>query len=204
VNLAVRVQHAPERADLLPALLDRLAGLDVQVVPDPGGSRVSSWRSHRACLEAPVADDVTHLLCIQDDAQPCSGFAARVSFEIKRNPERIIALFTPGFGNLLVLTRRARDAGRHVVELPVTAFVPIVAVVYPIEHARAIPEFADKRRIGPSRSDDAVIATYVRAHRLGALATVPSLVEHRTDVPSVMSNRHGATAPHRRACWFVD
>lgn len=204
MNLAVRVQHAPERSDLLPALLDRLAGLDVQVVPDPGGSRPSSWRSHRACLEAPVADGVTHLLCVQDDAQPCQHFASKLLAIVQQHPGRIVALFTPGFGNLLVLTRRARDAGRHVVELPVTAFVPIVAVVYPVEHARAIPEFADKRKIGPSRSDDAVIAAYVRAHRLGALATVPSLVEHRTDVPSVMSNRHGATAPHRRACWFVD
>lgn len=66
------VQHHPSRAHLLPELLERLAPLPVQVVPDPQphGLYRSAWRSYWACLRA-FPDDATHVLIVQDDVTLC-------------------------------------------------------------------------------------------------------------------------------------
>ena len=62
-----RVQAHPSRRDLLPDLLARLKPLPVEVMfhesvpPDP-------WAGYRACLKN--IPDCTHLLIVQDDAQP--------------------------------------------------------------------------------------------------------------------------------------
>jgi predicted nucleic acid-binding protein len=83
------------------------------------------------------------------------------------------------------------------------AFVPVVAIVYPREHAEAIPAYTDKRKVPTHRADDAVIAAYVRAHRIGALATIPSLVEHDDTLESLMGYQRGEGRPHRRAALYI-
>jgi hypothetical protein len=87
--------------------------------------------------------------------------------------------------------------------LPSISFVPCVAIVYPAEHAVAIPEFADAKKIPVGRTDDAVVAMYARAHRVQALCTVPCLVEHLCSVPSVMGMPRG-TSSKDRAAWFKE
>lgn len=203
LNLAVRVQHHPSRAHLLPALLERLPFADVQVVADPGGSRPSSWRTHRACLEA-LPDAATHLLVVQDDALPCRQFAGRALATLAQQPGRIVCFFVPGFGHLSRRFHLAARQGFKVVDLPVTGFVPVVAVAYPAEVARAIPVYVDARRIPTNRADDAVIATYARAHRTPVAATVPCLVEHLDGEPSVMRMKHATGMPHRVAALYAD
>src|SRR5687768_15651782 len=98
--IAVRVQHHPSRAHLLPPLFERLVGFDdVQVIADPGGRQPSSWRTHRLCLES-VPDGADQLLVIQDDGWPCERFPERATAVIDAHPTRIICFFTPGFGHL--------------------------------------------------------------------------------------------------------
>lgn len=204
MNLAVRIQHHPSRAALVAELLPHLHGLpDPAVItdPDPRARRPSSWRTHRACLESTPAD-ATHLLVLQDDAWPCEDFAEKALEAIAEKPDRLIALFVPGVSYLTRQVNVARLRQQPWLELPRTSFVPLVGVVYPADHARRIPGFADARRIGPHRADDAVVATYARAHKLSAVATLPSLVEHRDEVPSTMRMPHGRARPHRVAAWF--
>ncbi len=201
MNLAVRVQHHPSRAHLLDDLLPRLAGLAPVVIPDPGGRR-STWRTHRLCLES-TPDDATHLLVVQDDAWPCVYFAERVHAAIREKPDRIIALFVSGIGPIARRVNLARKERAPWMEMPSMTYVPLVAVVYPAEVARAIPEFADAKKITVGRADDAVVGQFCRAHRLTACAPLPSLVEHRDEVPSVMGMPSGRGAAHRVAAWFV-
>ncbi len=202
VSLACRVQHHPSRAPLLDALLPRLGGLDPQVITDPGGKQRSTWRTHRLCLES-IPDDATHLLCVQDDAWPCDGFAEQALTAIEERPDRILCFFVSGIGHIARSVALARKRGERWFDLPPITYVPVVAVVYPAEHARAIPAFADKRRISVGRTDDAVIATYTRANRVAVSATLPCLVEHLDSVPSVLGMPSGRGAPHRLAAWFV-
>lgn len=202
LNIACRVQHHPSRAHLLPQLLHALDGLGPQVITDPGGRNNGTWRTHRACLES-VGPDATHLLVVQDDAQPCDGFAAKIHDAVADHPGKIVCAFAPGVGNILRLFHRARAGGDRYLIFPPTTFVPLVAVVYPRAHAEAAPRFADARRMSIGRADDAVISTYARANRVPVVATVPCLVEHDDDEPSLMGMPHGRGHPHRRAAWFV-
>ncbi len=203
MNLATRVQHHPSRAHLLDALLPRLDGLAPQVITDPGGKQRSTWRTHRLCLES-VPDDATHLLCVQDDAWPCNGFAAAVRAAIDERPDRILCLFVSGIGHIARAVGLARKRGERWMDMPPISYVPVVAVVYPAEHARAIPAFADKRRVSVGRTDDAVIAMYTRAHRVAVSAPLPSLVEHLDGEPSILGMPSGRGAPHRLAAWFEE
>ena len=202
MNIAARVQHHPSRAALLDELLPRLAGLLPEVIIDPGGVR-SSWRTHRLCLES-VPDDATHLLVLQDDAWPCDDFPALCRAAIAERPDRIICLFVPGVGNLIRRIDVARKRGDRWFDFPQITFLPLVGIVYPAEVAREIPRFADKKRIPVGRADDAVIGQFARAHKQFAVATLPSLVEHRDEVASVMRMPSGAGRPHRLAAWFQD
>lgn len=197
------VQHHPSRADLLPGLLAALDGLDPQVITDPGGRQKSSWRTYRLCLES-IPGDATHACIIQDDAIPCDHFAEAVRAAIEERPTRVIALFMSGIGHLMRRANIARKNREHWLELPPSSYVPLVATIFPADIARAIPRFADSRKIPVARADDAVVGTYCRAHRIMACATVPSLVEHDATVVSVTGYPTNKDGAHRKAAWFVD
>jgi hypothetical protein len=169
-------------------------------VKDPGGPKTSTWRTHRLCLEQ--VGDASHLLVIQDDAWPCDGFDEAVVSAVEERPEAVVCLFTPGASNALRAFEQARRRGDRWVPWRAGPYVPLVATVYPAEVARAIPAFADSRKIHVGRADDAVIATYVRAHRIPVYCTVPCLVQHRDELPSVMRMPHGRGATHRLAAWY--
>lgn len=151
----------------------------------------------------------THLIVVQDDAIPCHGFATRTWGAVTLKPDAILALFTPGFPFLQRKVDHARRLGDAFFALPPAAFVPLVAIVYPRGHVEGLLAHTDAthwprakiQRLGTA--DDAILSGYVRGLRIQALATCPSLVDHRSDIPSVSkpSHRDGA---HRRAAWFVD
>jgi hypothetical protein len=185
-------------------MLPRLEGFtDVQAVADPGGAKPSAWRTHRACLEA-LPPDATHLLVLQDDAWPCDRFHQRALAVLEEKPARIVSLFVPGFSHIRRQVNIARKKGSRWIDLDARGFVPIVAVVYPADTVAAILTFADTIRMPLVRADDAVIASYCRATRTFPAAPLPSLVEHRDELPSVMRMPYGRGQPHRVAAWFAD
>ncbi len=171
------------------------------MVTDPGGRIRSTWRCHRLCLES-VPDDATHLLVLQDDALPCDGFPAAVHAAIAERPDRILCLFVSGLSPIMRRVNIARKNGQRWMDFLSTNHVPTVAIVYPAEVARQIPGFADKKKVPVGRCDDAVILMFTRAHRLTACAPLPSLVEHRDEVPSVAGMPWGGGNPSRLAAWF--
>lgn len=203
LNIAATVQHHPSRAHLIPPLLDRLNGLDPQVIPDPGGREKGTWRSHRACLHA-LPIDATHLLVVQDDAIPCDGFADRLREAVADHPDAIVCAFAPGTGELLRPFWAAQKRGDRYLHMPVRTFVPVVCVVYPRHHAEGIPRFAAARRMSVGKADDGIVSTYVRAHRVPVVLTVPCLADHDDSEPSLMGMPHGRGHSHRKAAAFVD
>lgn len=202
VNLAVRLQHHPSRARELARLTAALDGLDPVAVTDPGGKRPSSWRTHRACLET-IPADATHLLVLQDDAIVCDRFGEAVRAAVRERPDTILCLFVPGFAPVALDVNKARKRGDRWMPWTLRSFVPVVGTIYPAAHARALVEFADARKLGPHRADDAIVAAYVRAYRVPVFATVPCLVEHDDDCVSVMRMPVGRRSRHRVAAWFA-
>ena len=139
---------------------------------------------------------------LQDDALPCDGFAEAVHAAILDRPGSILCLFAPGFGYVTRPMQAARARGERWMAWRTRAFVPLVAVVYPAAHPARIVEFSEKRKVHMGRADDAIVATYCRALHVPVWATVPCLVEHRDELPSVMKMRHGRGQPHRLAAYY--
>lgn len=141
---------------------------------------------------------------VQDDAWPCDRFADAVHVALDERPDRIVCLFVPGVGHLVRRIWQARERRERWLDFPSTSFVPVVAIVYPREHALEIPAFVERKKIPVSRADDAVISMYARACRVPVAATLPSLVQHRDEVESIMRMPSGNGHAHRLAAWYEE
>lgn len=188
-------------------MLARLDRLDVEVIADPQpDASPSPWRTYLECLRRPAAG-ATHLLVIQDDAVPCQQFASTVLAAVTAQPSRPIALWVGGQpADACVAIRKAGVAGRAWVDLCPWQWFPCVAAVWPAEIAARIVEWADRERVSPqlTRSDDGNLGRFMARHRLTALATVPSLVEHPDTEPSLIGRKAKAGADRGRvACLHI-
>lgn len=205
MKLAVAIQHHPSRADLLPSLVDRLAPLSAAIVtdPDPAG-KPSPWRCYRECLRAERRSDATHLLIVQDDAEPCVGFGVAVTRAIESRPDKPIAFFVSGalLDSAGAILRAGKARKRWVDLSPYSAAFPCVATSWPVALIPELLRFAeDKGFDEKTRADDGVLARFLQAKRIWPLATVPPLVQHPDLVPSLNGARaHAGRNQHRRAC----
>jgi len=203
LNLAVRIQHHPSRAERIPQILAALEDFDdVEVITDPGAdTKPDHWRSHRACLEA-MPDDAEHLFVMQDDVLPSATLHARVAHALERYPEGVLLAFVPGFPRERRLQMLANAAGHHFYAFTVGAYVPTVAIIYPRAVVDGLLHWADNtngdRHRRPLRgADDGILAHYCRVRRIRPFALVPCAVEHDHTAESIgKAMRRGS---HRRA-----
>lgn len=191
-RISVAIQHHPSRAELLPPLWSALRGLDVEVVadPDPAGTP-NPWRCYRECLARTPAW-ATHRLVIQDDAEPCVGFAEAARAAVLARPAAPIAFFVGGApGDACMAIRQAAAAGRSWIDLSPWQWFPAVAAVWPSEIVARLLEWSADPQVEQTltRADDAVLAKFLQVEKIWPLATVPSLVEHPDIVPSVIGRR---------------
>lgn len=196
----VRVQHHPSRAHLLPGLLERLdQHAEIVSDPNPEDRLPSPWRTYRECLFQPPGD-ATHLLVLQDDAIPCRNLVAACAEIAREDP---VCLF---LGGAPVRTardaRRALEKGERFVPVHPVEWVPLVAVLWPVEVAEGFLDWTAENRLpgDPNpRSDDAVAGRWARRTKTPIWATVPSLVQHPDMEPSLI----GKKARGGRSAWRV-
>ncbi len=202
VRLACVVQHHPARAEILTRLLERLAA--PTVVEDPGGPGISAWRCYRLCLRA--APDATHVLVLQDDTIPCQHFEEAAVKAIAARPEAAVCFYLGGHpATTAHHATVAMRKGQRWVQISRRDYVPTVATCYPQAMATELAAWVDER-YPHSRGDDAPVGNFFRAAygRLEAWATVPSLVQHPDDTPSMVGRRALAGKnPGRVAKWFI-
>lgn len=202
VDLLVRIQHHPSRAEILPRLTEHLEGMRVEVIADPrpDSPRKAAWRSFLRCLAEPW--EGTHLLVIQDDAMPGLGFAAAAPRAIAARPESIIAMFLAHSPKRTAREARAAYLARkRWVAMHPMDWVPTVATSYPRDEVDRFVSWADSSVGAGQTGDDSILGRYCKTHRVQAYATVPSLVEHPDDVASVVRHR-SPHAPLRHALTF--
>lgn len=208
IRVATVVQHHPARAHLLPALLERLAGLEPLVVtdPEPDGQLRSAWRTYRACLQAMPAG-ASHLLIVQDDAVPCLDFAAGVRAAVAARPAAPVVFWVGGAPRATALAvQRAADRCEAWAPVALRDWLPLVATCWPGPLAGRFVAWAAGEKVRPRhRTDDDLAGRFMRAEGFEAWATVPSLVEHGDEQPSLIGRPGGRASPARRAsCWIGD
>lgn len=181
----------------------------MRVVHDPRADLPfrSAWHAYEACLRSRQPHE-SHLLIVQDDAWPCTGFLPALEAAIRAVPDRVIVACV--CGNAKVNCRRMHRAsadGHPFVELDVSGWCPTVATCYPAAVVDELCDWIDRQNWPEwQQADDAPIGRFLYETGRGALATVPSLVEHPDDVLGVVAphdTRYGE-APSRMACCFID
>lgn len=198
-SLLCRIQHHPSRAHLLPDLLAALEPLYVEVSthesvpPDP-------WGGYKQALSN--LPDCSHVLVIQDDAQPVPGFSEAVVKIAERHPSTPVCLFMGAApASTAAAIRRANLRRRYQPLLP-SPFVPLVACLWPTLQARSFLYWARGNKT--TRADDGNAAKWMKAARQQFLVAVPSIVEHNDFTPSVKGGRdHRPGAESWRRALFL-
>lgn len=199
--ILVRVQHHPSRADLIPSLLAAVEPLYVEVSehssipPDP-------WSGYRQCLST-IPKEASHVLVLQDDAQPVPNFAEALYKIADANPSTPVCLFMGALpANTAAKARQVMKAGGRYVTINSGSFVPLVACLWP--RAKAIDFLNWSKMHKTTRADDGNAARWMRQTRGHFLVTVPSLVQHNDFVPSVKGGRqHKPGAESWRSALFL-
>jgi hypothetical protein len=181
-----RVQAHPFRTALHNRLLPALWPLETQLMlhhSDPP----NPWEGYRRCLQE-IPEGVSHLLVVQDDCLPAPGFAEAVHKIALRNPDDPVCLFLGAYpAACATRVRRAKPDVRYV-PLGPSSYMPLVCVLWPAQAATAFLRWADSAR-GITRADDANAARWLKVSRRQVLVSVPSIVQHDDDAPSVKGGR---------------
>lgn len=146
----------------------------------------SPWEGYRQCLSN--LPNCSHVLIVQDDAQPVPNFGAAVEKIAERHPTTPVCLFMGAApASTAAQVKRALKRGECYAPLLASNFVPAVAILWPAQKAQEFLDWAKSNRV--TRADDGNAARWMRRTKQQFLVTVPSLVEHNDGVPSVKGGR---------------
>ena len=204
--ILARIQAHPDRRDLWEALAQTL-DLPVEVSlhsSDPP----SPWDGYRKCLSL-IPEGYSHLLVLQDDVRVCENFGEAVRRVASHNASVPVSLFLMPLplriGRLAIREAKAQNLYFDA-HLRINEFCPVVGLLWPVEKAREFLEWVEEnpRRLGhPNpRSDDSVVGKWAANTQQTIRFTIPSLVEHMGDQPSVKGGQ--TPASRMKAIWFAE
>lgn len=205
-----RVQTVPGRERPLARLSASLPAAREAIVDQAATDDPNPWRGYRRCLQN--LGDATHVCVLQDDTVACRSFPETIEKVAAARPDTLTSLFVGGLpGRNTRDLYRALSRGRRWSQLvAVNRSTPIhvVALLWPASLAHDFLEWCETARIpghrGVVRSDDQAVTSWARETRQTIWATVPSLVEHPDDQPSVAGHKrqaNGADKGRVAAAW---
>jgi hypothetical protein len=188
--LQVILQHHPSRA----ALLKRTAHLNPIVVEDPGGTgRRNPWGTYRACLQV-AAELEGPSMIMQDDCIPLPGWEEPADQARELLPHALIAYCVQGMLQQVARSqfhRMLETRGTTLLQIRPVNWVPALALGW----TPALAQLALRWDEGQTElrenatSDDGRLFHFQRSRfvngRVQTWITVPCLVDHPDDVPSV-------------------
>lgn len=203
MNISAAIQSHPLRAEMAAALAVKLDA-EVVVDPDPDAIR-NPWRTYRHALERTPAD-ATHRLIVQDDTVPCGGFSEVLPAAVASRPDRLLTFFVGG--HPVEHARRvyqACDRGDAWAQLDNLRWCPVLALCWPAAMIAPFLAWVDEQKFPPAfRADDEIVGRWLRATKQTPLASVPSLIEHPDEVPSLIGRRaRGGLDIGRVAACFI-
>lgn len=192
----IRIQHRAGRDEPLERLLDGLIttlppAVDVTVVED-NCEPLNPWRGYRGCLERLPSEG--HVCVLQDDTLVCRNFIPALNLIAAANPDTPVSLFLSKAPRR-THARAAFALGRRspYVDVHPQDLVHVVGLLWPVECAVEFLAWVDanprRLRGAAFQSDDATVTRWMRFSGVRFRCTVPSLVEHPDDVPSIVNGR---------------
>lgn len=201
MKILYRVQTVPGREEPLARLSARLpAGREA--ILDSEHEDPNPWRGYRRCLTS--LGDASHVVVLQDDTIACRNFPETIERLVEARPASLISLFVGGLpGRSSRNFMRALTNRRPWVQIETRPALHVVGMIWPAALAVEFLEWSETAVLpghrGVPRSDDAVVGHWVRTRRVDGRrapveiwATVPSLIQHPDDVPSVAGHNKAA------------
>jgi hypothetical protein len=143
---------------------------------------------------------------LQDDTLVCRHFIAAAERALAAQPNKLVSFYVGGMPKEFArAVYRACDADLSWATLDNLRWCPAIALAWPYEMIHDFLSWVNQqnwpRRF---RADDEIIGRWCRARHVVPLATVPSLVEHPDDVPSLIGRRAmcGLNPDRIAACWI--
>lgn len=133
----------------------------------------------------------------QDDTIPCFNLPLAVERVAEAIPDHPVCLYLGCLPPQKAPALQAGKEGKCFVELVHRSFMPVVAVLWPVDKAAHFLEWSVshqslRRGNGQKiehRSDDAMGGWWMKTQQQRVFATIPSLFQHPDDVPSTIALR---------------
>jgi hypothetical protein len=205
--LLIRIQHRAGRDEPLERLLKDLPPA-VEVVTD-ADEPPNPWRGYRKCLTD--LPELGHVAVIQDDAVVCRNFAPALERIAGANPNDLVALFMSKQPKRSHNSASLRYGKSRYTDIHLQDICHVVAVLWPVAKARNFLEWVDgnpnRLRGRDFQSDDATVSRWMQLTKQRIRMTIPSIVQHPDDVPSVVNQhkvRAGADSGRVAGHWIGD
>jgi hypothetical protein len=199
VAIEYRIQATPQRAEYAEALASLVT--PALVVYDDSGR---PWEGYKKCLQNLSA---SHVCVLQEDVQLCRSFTLALDRIAAARPDQIVSLFTGGIpGPSRQDFYQAQIEGRSYSRVVNNQVVNVVSLLWPRPIAEQFLAWAEVTQIPgpvPPHADDAVVGWFALEHNLPIVQTVPCLVEHRHEVPSVVNSSRHPDDTTRKAIGFI-
>lgn len=186
--IVARIQGHPARRHLHSELVSSLVPLLTEVVLHES-QPPSPWGGYVRCL-SDLPSYADHLLVLQDDSHVCHNFVAAVEKIATSNPDVPVVLYLAKMPRAVSSRAlRAMKKNERYITMSRAPFVPIVCVLWPKAKAEEFLVWATSGVVLPGhpnpRSDDGIVAAWMKATRQEIRVAVPSLAEHQHGDPSV-------------------
>lgn len=157
---------------------------------EDGEDPPNPWRGYKKCLSN--LPEMGHVAVLQDDVTVCRNFVPALEIIATHNPHTPVSLFlskTPKrtYNMAMLKWGKTRYVINHQMDV-----VHVVGMLWPVDTAREFMEWIkdnQQRMHGDAFtiSDDANVTRWMKFSKQSIRCTVPSLVQHLDDVPSIVN-----------------
>ncbi len=194
MRISAAIMAHPKRkkqAEALSKMLKQYPFVDVSISFDQPGanSHQEEWDNGKRALQAGVGLGEWHVV-VQDDAILCPDFHSNLEGAIRAAPSKsLISLYTGTSRPIGKRVKTAVDNAYHASWLQFWMLLWGVGIAIPSDHIEPVLEFVNDPQYKDSQYDTRIGYFYNR-NRLPVYYTMPSLVDHDDDLPSLLGG-HG-------------
>jgi hypothetical protein len=186
IDIGVGIMTVPSRKDLTTALCSRLRGEHLRYYVSEDVERRGTWFNWQRTAKMVAKWGHSHIVVLQDDAQLLPFFGAHLHRVVALLPDAPLSLYTSRKSTVDAARRVRRHlyAKRGMDSGVATVFPAAVLRDFFDWSASLSADLVQKYR----NNDDVYIDEWCRSAKVQFTQVVPTLVDHRIDVPSTLGH----------------